>query len=84
MSKPTSTIEWEAKVVEFLLCNPNASIPEAMADVQLFPSSEIANCSIQERVQQAINKQKPLIPKSVLAIYYKPFKSISIQQNYAK
>ncbi len=49
--------EWVAKEVEFLLLNPNVSIPESMAAIQLFPP-EISNRSIPQQVRWAYNEKK--------------------------
>ena len=54
-----------AKAVEFLLRNPNATVPESMAAVQLFSSSECANRTIQQQVRRAYKKRT--IPSSIVA-----------------
>ncbi len=54
-----------AKVVEFMLRNPNASLPESMGAVQLFSPLECANRSIQQQIRHAHKKAKGLVPESV-------------------
>lgn len=56
-----------AKAVEFLLRNPNASIPESMAAIQLFSREEVSNRSIQQRVRRAYNKKKTTVPSAISA-----------------
>ncbi len=53
------------KAVEFLLLNPNASILQPMAAIQLFSPLEISNQSIQQQVRRAHKKKKLLVPSSV-------------------
>ncbi len=54
-----------AKVVEFMLRNPNASLPESMGAVQLFSPLECANRSIQQQICRAHKIAKGLVPESV-------------------
>mmetsp|Transcript_19480 Transcript_19480/g.40808 ORF Transcript_19480/g.40808 Transcript_19480/m.40808 type:complete len:118 (+) Transcript_19480:100-453(+) len=57
-----------AKSVAFLLRNPNASVSEAMAAVQVFSREECANRSLQQRVRRAHKKQCVLDVSESVAI----------------